>query len=54
MEKRKINWRIIIYSLIALVCLVLMFIVDWLFIIPAVILVFLNQREIIKDRRKKK
>ncbi len=46
--KRKPNWKVVIFSLIALVCLVLVFAVDWLFIIPAVILLILNQRELMK------
>jgi len=48
------NKKVVIYSLIAIGCLVLTFTVDWLFIIPAVILMFLNQRELIRDGRKKK
>ncbi|HJX50774.1 MAG TPA: hypothetical protein VJ438_04900 [Candidatus Nanoarchaeia archaeon] len=40
--------RVIIYSIIALICLYLTFTVDWFFIIPAVILMFLNQRELFK------
>jgi len=40
--------RVIIYSIIALICLYLTFTVDWLFIIPAVILMFLNQKELFK------
>lgn len=49
MEKRKINIKIIIYSIIALICLALTFLVDWLFIIPAAILMYLNQRELMKS-----
>ncbi len=40
--------RVIIYSIIALICLYFTFTIDWLFIIPAVILMFLNQRELFK------
>jgi hypothetical protein len=42
----KPNWKVVIFSLIALVCLVLVFAVNWLFIIPAVILFFKNQKEL--------
>jgi len=42
------NKKVVIQSLIALVFLVLTFVVDWLFIIPAVILMYLNQRELMK------
>ena len=42
------NPKVVVYSIIALICLILTFTIDWLFIIPAVILMFLNQREIMK------
>ncbi len=45
---RKFNTKVVIYSLIALVCLALTFFVDWLFIIPAVVLMLLNQKELMK------
>jgi len=44
----KVNYKVIIYSVIALGCLALMFFVNWLFIIPAAILMWLNQRELMK------
>ena len=50
--KSKINIKIIIFSVIALGFLVLTFTIDWLFIIPAVILMILNQKELMKDRGK--
>jgi hypothetical protein len=40
------NTKVVLYSIIALVFLTLTFIVDWLFIIPAVILSWLNHREL--------
>ena len=46
--KRKVNIKVINYSVIALVCLALVFAVDWLFIVPVVFLVWLNQRELTK------
>jgi len=42
------NPKVVIQSIIALICLVLTFTIDWLFIIPAAILMFLNQREIMR------
>ena len=48
---KKINAKVVIYSAIALICLALTFLVDWLFIIPAAILMFLNQRELMKDQK---
>lgn len=51
--KKQINLKVVIYSIIALGCIALTFLVDWLFIIPAAILMFLNQKELIKDAKKK-
>lgn len=45
-QKRKPNPKVITYSIIALICMFLVFTVDWLFIIPAVILMILNQKEL--------
>ena len=42
------NKKVVIYSLIALGFLFLTFKVDWLFIIPAVILLIINQKELMK------
>ena len=44
----KPNPKVIIFSIIALGFLALTFLVDWLFIIGAVILVYLNQKELMK------
>tara|TARA_Y100000310_G_C20354748_1_gene656079 strand:+ start:65 stop:223 length:159 start_codon:yes stop_codon:yes gene_type:complete len=51
--KSKINKRVIIYSIIAFGFLALTFIVDWMFIIGAVIMIFLNQRELMKGSKEK-
>jgi hypothetical protein len=51
MKKRKINWKVVIYSIIALGFLALSFLVDWLFIIGAVIFMFLNQKELMKKKK---
>ncbi len=48
---KKPNWKIIFYSLIALGFLALMFLVDWLFIIGAVIFMVLNQKELMKKKK---
>ena len=44
--RKKINKKVIIYSIIALICLALMFLVDWLFVVPAAFMIWLNQREL--------
>ncbi|MDP7520823.1 MAG: hypothetical protein QF567_01160 [Candidatus Pacearchaeota archaeon] len=38
--------KVVLYSIVALIFLVLTFMVDWLFIIPAAILSWLNHREL--------
>ena len=40
------NKKVVAYSIIALGCLILTFMVNWLFIVPVAVLVFLNQREL--------
>jgi len=42
------NPKVVFYSIIALICLVLTFTIDWLFIIPAAIIMFINQKELMK------
>jgi len=51
--KLKTNWKVVVCSLIALGFLALTFLVDWLFIIGAVVLMFLNQRELGKMGKEK-
>jgi len=46
------NPKVVIYSLIALFFLYLTFTVDWLFIIPAAIIMFINQKELFKKNKK--
>lgn len=48
--KRKINWKVVIFSVLALGFITLTFLVDWLFIIGAVIFMTLNQRELMKGK----
>jgi hypothetical protein len=42
------NKKVILYSLIALIFVVLSFTIDWLFLIGAVVLMIINQRELMK------
>ena len=44
------NKKVILYSLVALAFVVLSFAVDWLFIIGAVILMIINQKELMKKK----
>jgi len=45
---KKPNKKVIIYSLLALGFMILTVLIDWLFIIGAVYLVWLNQKELMK------
>jgi hypothetical protein len=44
--------KVFLFSLLAMGLVVLAFLVNWLFLIGAVILVFLNQKELLKKSRK--
>ena len=45
-SKNKINIKVIIYSIIALGFIALTFLVDWIFIIGAVVMLWLSQGEL--------
>jgi len=47
---RGINWKVVVYSVLGLICIVLSFKIDWAFLLPAVIFMLLNQRELSKKR----
>ena len=51
MSKNKINIKVVIYSIIALGFMALTFLVDWIFIIGAVVMIWLNQRELMRKKR---
>lgn len=51
--KRKINLKVVIFSLVALGFVALTFLVNPYFIIGAVILMILNQRELMKKKPQK-
>jgi len=46
-KKRKMNKKVFFLSLLALVFLLLTFLVHWAFIIGAVIIMLINQKELI-------
>lgn len=50
-QKSKPNKKVIIYSFLALGFMALTFLVDWLFIIGAVYLVWLNQKELLGKKK---
>jgi len=43
-KNRNVNWKVVIYSIIALICLGLVYFVDWIFIVPVLVLLWLNHR----------
>ncbi|MBA7609767.1 hypothetical protein ES703_16961 [subsurface metagenome] len=49
-KNKKINWKVVFLSLIALGFIALTFLVDWIFIIGAVIIMLINQRELMKKK----
>jgi hypothetical protein len=46
MKNRKIDWIVIIFSILAFGFLVLAFYIDWLFLAGAIVLIVLNQRRL--------
>jgi len=44
------NKKVILLSLMALLSVALSFIINWLFLIPAVAIVWINQKELIKKK----
>ena len=49
--KPKVIIKVVIFSLIALGFLALTFLYDWLFIIGAVVLLYLNHKELMKSKK---
>ncbi|MEK6850387.1 MAG: hypothetical protein AABX85_02330 [Nanoarchaeota archaeon] len=49
--KRKINKKVLVRSSIAFLCIILMFLVSWLFILPVAIILWLNQRDLFSKGR---
>ena len=49
-QGKKPNLKVIIYSLIALIFMGLTIFVDWMFVLGAVIMIWLNQRELMGKR----
>jgi len=45
------NKKVVILSVIALICIVLAIVIDWLFLVPAVIIMIINQKELIKKKK---
>ncbi len=45
------NIKVILLSLFALTFVVLSFLVDWLFLVPAVVIFFINQKELMKKKK---
>jgi Na+-transporting methylmalonyl-CoA/oxaloacetate decarboxylase gamma subunit len=48
MKKKKPNWKVVISSIIGLGFIVLTFLIHWMFIIGAVVVMLFNQKELNK------
>jgi len=46
------NKKVILLSIVALTSVALSFIVSWLFLIPAVVIIFINQKELFGREKK--
>jgi hypothetical protein len=49
-EKVKKNKKVILYSVIGLMCVALGFLVSWVFMIGAAIFIYLNQKELMRKK----
>jgi len=45
------NKKVTVLSIIALICIVLAITIDWLFLVPAVIIMIINQKELLKRKK---
>jgi hypothetical protein len=45
------NSKVVIFSLLALACIVLTFVVSYWFLVGAILLMLLNQRELMKKKK---
>ncbi len=46
--KRKVNFKVVIYSIIGLACLYLSYKIDWFFLVGSAVTIYLSQRELMK------
>ena len=46
--RKGMNWKVVLYSIVGLECIALTFLMDWMFIIGAVVCIYLNQKELNK------
>lgn len=47
MSKGKVNKKVVLFSLVAMLCVVLTYLVSWWFLPVAVVLMILNQKELL-------
>jgi len=48
-KSKKMNVRVVLYSFIALIFMWLTFTVDWIFIVGALFMIYLNKKELYKE-----
>ena len=53
-KKRKVNFKVVFYSLFALGFMYLTFTVDWIYIVGALLMIYLSNRELNMAGKKKK
>ena len=51
-KTRKINWKVVFYSVLALIFLLLVYTVDWIFIVPVLFFIWLNHRALFERPRR--
>jgi len=44
------NKKVVLFSILGLVCLVLMYFVSWWFVVPALAVLWLNQKELFEEK----
>jgi len=50
-KEKEINWKVVLLSIVAIICLVLTYFVHWAFIIPVAVILWINQKELFKKVR---
>lgn len=53
-KKKEVNWPVVILSFIGFGFIAITFIIHWTFIIPAVIIMIVNQKLLFKEKKIKK
>ena len=49
--KRKINKKVTILSIVAIICLILTYVLHWIFIVPTIVIMLRNHKELFGKKR---